>query len=829
MERYREKLVYGYKFCLYPDGVCGPEVFSPDYDDASWETARVPHDWAANGEFLITNDSSYNAVEADGLKTAIGHTGRTGGLPTVGLGVYRRWIDIVPEDEGKAITLEFDGVMWESDIYINGKHAFFNHYGYKSFCVDITEFVEYGKTNLIAVSAVVKKDCARWYSGSGIYRNVYLVKKNAVHMEYNGICLRQLEVTTDYASFEISVDYTGSECVKLRADILSSKGEMVARATAEACTGTLNSLFSISDVMLWNVDSPNLYTAVVSLLDENDNVLDRDTIRFGARSIAFTPDKGFLLNGRQLKIKGVCLHHDLGSLGAAVNVSAIRRQLRMMQEMGANAIRTSHNPPAPELLDLCDEMGILVNVELFDEWELPKIENGYAQYFRQHAAQDAEDIVRRDRNHSSVIMWSIGNEVREQWETDGWRCAKLLSEVCHRTDPTRPTTAGFNGHWASANNHLTDHVDVVGYNYKPYFYGKAHKNYPDMVQMGAETASCVSTRGVYKLPAEIAIPCKKHDDLTVSAYDLESTWWANFPEIEFAAQDDSPFVVGEFVWTGFDYLGEPTPYYSEWPSRSAYFGIVDLAGIPKNRYYGYQAHWTNKPTLHIFPHWNWDGMEGKTVPVHIYTNYAAVELFVNGKSYGKQTHLRHKNAGKKPVWEKVEDTDRGKINAYDADGNNVEQQLLRRYRLIWDDVVYEPGTVRAVAYDVQGNAVAVKCVYTAGKPAGIVLTADREAICADGDDLVYITATVVDENGNICPLADNRLYFSVTGEGELLTTDNGDQRETESFARHDKKALAGMVVACARSLRNKPGTLKLTAKAEGLKTAEIEIEVLQSR
>ncbi len=825
MERYRESLVYGYKFCFCPEGVCDPAVIAADYDDSSWETVRVPHDWAANGEFSITNDSSYNAVDADGLKDAIGHTGRTGGLPIVGLGVYRRWIDVADEDKGKAIMLEFDGVMWESHIYVNGKHAYFNHYGYKSFCVDITDLVEYGKPNLIAVSAEVKKDCSRWYCGAGIYRNMYLVRKNAAHIGYHGIWLRQLEVTGNYANFELSVEHTGSENVKLHANILSPEGEAVTQVAAEACDGRLSNIFSIPDAKLWDVDSPNLYTAVVSLLDENDNVLDSDTVRFGARSIAFTPDKGFFLNGRSLKIKGVCLHHDLGSLGAAVNVAALRRQLRMMQEMGANAIRTSHNPPAVELLELCDEMGLLVNEELFDEWELPKVENGYAQYFRQHAARDAEDIVRRDRNHPCVIMWSIGNEVCEQWECDGWRHAKMLSKACHRADPTRPTTAGFNGSWASFDNHLAEYIDVVGHNYKPYYYEEFHKNHPGMVHMGAETASCVSTRGVYKLPAGIAIPCNKHEDLTVSAYELEAPWWANFPEAEFAAQDDHGFLVGEFVWSGFDYLGEPTPYYSEWPSRSSYFGIVDLAGIPKNRYYGYQAHWTKKPTLHIFPHWNWEGMEGQTVPVHVYTNFAAVELFVNGKSYGRQSHISHAHAGVKPLWETVDEPGGSKANAYDADGSNVEQRLVRRYRLIWDDVVYQPGTVKAVAYDEKGNVAAEQCIHTAGKPAGIVLTADRDAICADGDDLVYITATVVDENGHSCPLADNRLCFSVTGEGELLTTDNGDQRETESFARPDKKVLAGMVVACVRSVLNRPGKLKLTAKAEGLKTAEIEIPV----
>ncbi len=826
MERVCEKLVYDFKFRFYPEGTCDKSVYRLDFNDSDWQTVRVPHDWASTGEFLITNDSSVSAVSADGIKEAIGHTGRSGGLPIVGLGVYRRWIDIPNEDAGKTVTLEFDGVMWASNIYVNGKHIHFNHFGYKSFCVDITDHIQFGQRNLIVVAASVQKDCSRWYSGAGIYRNMYLVKKAQWHINYKGTWLRQLEVADDHAVFEISVDYTGPESLKFRAEIFAPTGEKVAECSGDHNCGQLSGIVSIPNVKKWDVDTPNLYKAAVHLLDGDRTVLDTEILRFGARNIKFTADNGFFLNGRNLKLKGVCLHHDLGSIGAAVNVSALRRQLRTMQEMGANAIRTSHNPPAPELLELCDEMGLLVIDEIFDEWESPKLENGYAQYFRQYAQIDAADIIVRDRNHPCIILWSIGNEIEEQFKADGWRYAKMLSDVCHHMDPTRPTTACFNGSFAAFENHLADYVDVVGHNYKPYFYEQFHQSHPDKVHLGSETASCASSRGIYKLPAEIAIPCNKHGDLTVSAYELEAPLWANFPEMEFAAQEDQPFVAGEFVWSGFDYLGEPTPYYSEWPSRSSYFGIVDLAGIPKNRYYGYQAHWTNKPTLHIFPHWNWEGQEGRIVPVHIYTNYAAVELFVNEKSYGKQTLLFHEKAGVKPMWEKVAyEQGNIKANAFDTAGNNVEKKLLRRYRLIWDNVIYEPGTIKAVAYDSEGNAVAVKAVHTAGKPAGIVLTADRKTVCDNGDDLVYITASIVDQYGNLCPNADNRLYFTVTGVGELLTTDNGDQRETESFARHDKKALAGKVVACARTLLNQPGKMKITATAANLVSAEVEIDI----
>ncbi len=798
MERSITRLAYGYKFRLFPDGTADEAVYTPAFDDSAWDTVRVPHDWAASGEFAELNDASYREIAADGITRPIEHSGRTGALPIVGLGVYRLWIDLAKEDEGKAITLEFDGVMWDSHIYVNGKHAFFNHFGYKSFSVDISEFANYGEPTLITVAASVYEDCSRWYPGAGIYRNVYLVKKEQQHINYNGIWLRQLEVACGRATFELSVDYTGPETLKFKADILDPSGEKVAEVAHGTYLGELSDLFTIHDVKLWDIDSPNLYTANITLLDENDNALDNTSVKFGARTIEFTADYGFFLNGRHVKLNGVCNHHDLGSLGAAVNVAALRRQLRLMREMGVNSIRTSHNPPSPELLALCDELGFVVMDEFFDEWYIPKISNGYAKYYHEHAAQDIIDVIRRDRNHPCVILWSIGNEIEEQGDPEGWRAAKMLTETCHRTDPTRPTTAGFNNTWAAFKNHLADFVDVVGINYKPHNYAEFHRDHPTMKLVGTETASCVSTRGVYKLPAEIAIPCNKHDDLTVSAYDMEAPGWAYYAEREFAAQDDFEYVAGEYVWTGMDYLGEPTPYYNEWPSRSSYFGAVDIAGLPKNRFYGYKSHWTNSEVLHVFPHWNWEGMEGQTVPVHVYSSYPEVELFVNGKSYGKRTF---------------------------GDKSGGAMGELERYRLMWNDVVYEPGEVKAVAYDADGNTAAEKIVRTAGKPHYIALSTDRASIAADGDDLAYITASVVDEKGTVCPLADNRLYFSVTGDGELLTTDNGDQRETESFARHDKKVLAGYCVACVRSIKDQPGKLTLTVKADGLIGVAMDIEV----
>jgi len=783
-------LTRGWRFMKFPDGKIDEAIYSASYDDSAWEKVRVPHDWAAAGEFDENNDPSYSKVLTDGIYWEQKHTGRTGGLPTVGVGVYRLPLEIGADAAGRNIFLEFDGIMWNADIYINGHHAAHSHFGYKSFSVDITPYVNFGGDNLLAVRAEVLPDCSRWYSGAGIYRNVRMVTKSPVHIDYSGLWMRQLELGAEEAVFLLTVDHSGDESVRFHADIFDPAGEKILEAEHGTAMGELSDLIVIPQMQRWDIDNPVLYTARVQLLNAAGNVLDEDTVRFGARHIRFSPDEGFFLNGRNVKLNGVCNHHDLGSLGAAVSVPALRRQLRLMREMGVNAIRTSHNPPAPELLELCDELGFVVMDEFFDEWLSGKVANGYAKHFREHASQDVIDVIRRDRNHPSVIMWSIGNEVGEQRNNEGWRVAKMLSDVVHRTDPTRPTTAGFDNNNGAFGNHLVQFVDIVGLNYKPHLYQKYHAEHPEMILVGSETESCVSTRGVYHLPAEPEIPVKKHEDLSVSAYDLCAPAWAYYPERELAAQEDCPFVAGEFIWTGMDYMGEPTPYRSEWPSRSSYFGVVDLSGQPKNRFYAYRAAWTDNPVLHIFPHWNWEGMEGQNIPVHVYTSYASAELFVNGKSYGRKTF--------------------------------TDESEITRFRLMWDDVTYEPGELKVIACDEAGNAAAEKTVRTAGAPHHIRLTPERSAIAADGEDLVYVLAEIVDEAGNVCPTAANRITFSVAGAGELLTTDAGDQRETESFARPDKKALSGSVVACVRAAEA-AGTIVIRACADGLLSAETAV------
>lgn len=770
-----------------------PDVFAPDFDDSDWRTVRVPHDWGIEGDFSADNDPSYRTIVADGIKTPILQTGRSGGLPTVGEGVYRKWVEV---DGADCHFLELDGVMWQSTVYVNGIQVGGCHFGYKSYEVDISDYVVRHQKNLIAVHAVVFPDCSRWYSGAGLYRNIRLVSKPRQHIAYNGVCIR-----TTYLDDALAI-------LHIRADIVNGNGYTATVTSPDGRTFTAQTdddlaQLSIDAPMRWDMDTPHLYQAQITL-DSGDSL----TVPFGLRDCAVTKD-GFFLNGKKRKLNGVCQHHDLGSIGAAVNVSAMRRQLEILKGMGVNAVRTSHNPPAPELLDLCDRMGLVVMDEFFDEWRIPKVENGYAKYFDEHAITDLTDIIKRDRNHPCVVLWSIGNEVGEEKEENGWKIARRLCDAVRAADPTRPTTQGMCFYPLCFDTRVAMQVDVAGLNYKPKHYAATKEQYPNLLLVGSETASCISTRDMYHLPAAVEIGedhfSLRGEDLTVSDYGLCAPFWANYAEFELAAQQDHPDNLGEFIWTGFDYLGEPTPYYSEWPSRSSYFGVVDLAGLPKNRYYLYRSVWTDTPTLHIFPHWNWEGHEGETVPVHIYTNYDEVELFVNGVSQGKRRHR---------------DT-RGE--EYDK----FSGAHLERFRLMWNDTVYQPGEITAVAYQ-NGVEVERKTVKTAGAPHHIALSAYSQTVAADGESLNYITAAVVDKDGNVCPHADNRLTFTVSGAGAFVATDAGDQRETETFLRPDKKALAGKLVCCVRAA-DAAGTVTVTATADTLASATLSFETKSVR
>ena len=800
MERTAKRLHDGFKFKKLTIKDIELNLSSPELDDSTWESVTVPHDWAVGHDFKKEYDITYRNIMADGILKPIEQSGRSGGLPTEGIGWYRLPLDIDKESEGKILELIFDGVMWECEVYLNGKLVGKNHFGYRSFAVDISDAAIYGKENLLAVKAILGFDASRWYPGAGIYRNLYFVTKSADSIAYCGI-KTQIDTKTDGSSadIELTVDTCGSpdgftyELIdKDGISVLSGKGNGVVSA-------------SLPSPKLWTLESPYLYTLKVSVL-KNGEVCDTDTVRLGFRSCIFTPDKGFFLNGKPTKIHGVCMHHDLGLFGAAINYSVLKRQLTIMHEMGVNSIRTSHNPPAPELLDICDEMGILVMDEFFDEWRIGKVGSGYAKHFDEHAESDAVAIIRRDLNHPSVFMWSIGNEIEEQKLPEGAKIAKRLTDICHREDRTRPTTAGLNANIQAEENGFFDAIDLIGLNYKPHFYKKYHEKYPDKIFYGSETESCISTRGEYKFPVKVEAsqgePNK--DDLTVSDYALSSPHWAYYPDREFIAQRDE-FIFGEYVWTGFDYMGEPTPYYTEWPARSSYFGIVDLSGLPKSRYWQYMAEWTNKDVLFVMPHWNLEGREGEEIPVHIITNCKKAELFLNGKSLG--------------VKEKV------KAPEYNENERVIRDRSLQNaFRIIFD-VPYEAGELVAIAYDEKGNEAMRRVVKTVGEPYGIKLEAERTEISADGEDVCYVRAYIVDKNGDICPTASNKICFSTCGAGRIYGTDNGDPRETVGYFNPERKVLNGACVAALISKKGEKGTLTLHAKSDGLVASSTQINV----
>lgn len=798
-----KRLHEGYRF-LKADVDFTEDLSSPTLDDSAWEQVTVPHDWAIGHAFEETNDSSCQTIITDGIERPILHTGRTGALPTVGCGWYRLPLFIPSVSEGKRIELIFDGVMWESSIYLNGVLVGQNHFGYRSFSVDITPHVRYGKQNLLAVKAVVKPNCSRWYTGAGIFRNVYLVTRDPVSLCYCGIRTRTRDVSAESASLSVNLFADGAPdtfeieiCSPEGTNILSGRGMFVAG----------NGVYTakVENPVLWSPESPLLYTLRVKTFREGRRT-DCDEVTIGFRDCRFDPNEGLLLNGAPLKLRGVCDHHDLGPLGAAVNLSALRRKLTLLQGMGVNAIRTSHNPPSPELLALCDEMGFLVIDELFDEWRIPKVKNGYSQYFDEHAESDAAAVIHRDINHPSVFAWSIGNEVPEQKSKDGAETAKMLAHICHREDPSRPTTIGIDSPAAAEEGGFFDTVDLIGLNYKPYLYKSLHEKYPTKIFYGSETASCVSTRGEYKLPAVIESPMQKYEDLTLSDYGLSAPHWAYYPDRELCEQIDDPFIFGEFVWTGFDYLGEPTPYYTEWPARSSYFGIFDTSGIPKSRYYLYKSLWSSQKVLSILPHWNFEGHEGETVPVHILTNYDRVELFVNGSSMG--------------VREKAKDTEPlGEHRIYE------DFRDVSRCRIVFDNVTYAPGELVAIARGENGEELARARVKTAGQPYAVHLEPEKKYIAADGEDVCFLRATVLDRFGYLCPTARCTVRFHTEGAGVLCATDNGDPRDTAGYFSPERVTLGGSCVAIVRAAKGKTGNVDVYADSEGLVSAAATIFV----
>ena len=781
-------------------------------DSVTWENVTVPHDWAIYGPFDRANDLQEVQVTQNFETAVTAHTGRTGGLPYMGKGWYKTTFDVADFDpENQTVSLLFDGAMSQANVRVNGYFVTEWPYGYNAFFAEITEYLNPdGKDNLLEVSLENLPNSSRWYPGSGLYRNVHLIRTAKAHVPVWGTCVRTPEVSKEEALVDITIQLEGlREGLRVRTKILGPDGRVKADVDGPA-GAEVEQMLRVKGPELWSPEHPALYQAVTQIYEkEGGKTLDEYTTRFGIRSFELIPDKGFYLNGERRKFQGVCNHHDLGPLGAAINKAALRHQLELLKEMGCDAIRTSHNMPAPELVELCDEMGFMMMVEAFDEWDIAKCENGYHLYFDEWAEKDMVNMLRHFRNNPSVIMWGIGNEVPTQCADEGFKVAAFLQDICHREDPTRLVTAGMDRADCVVRNGFAQLLDIVGFNYRTYRYTEAYELLPQKLLLGSETASTVSSRGVYKLPAVLKSGAKYPDNQS-SAYDVEYCWWSNVPDIDFAMMDDYEWTIGQFVWTGFDYLGEPTPYdVDAWPSHSSYFGIFDLASLPKDRYWLYRSQWRkDAPTLHLLPHWNWTA--GEKVPVLCYTSYPMAELFVNGISQGVVKRVETFN------------TD----NSGNSGINNPENSAatMPRYRLMWPDVVYEPGEIEVVAYDEGGREQARECVRTAGAPARIELTADHDELAADGLDLAYITVRIVDADGNLCPLAANDVTFDVSGAGSFRAAANGDAACLVPFQSRTMPAFSGQLTAIVQASKDK-GTVTLTATSEGLESNTIKIRV----
>lgn len=782
------------------------EMFKPSVDDTNWETLDVPHDFAIKGPFRMDL------------------AGNTGRLPFQGIGWYRKSFTINKTDEGKRFYVDFDGVMANAQVWLNGKYVGTWPYGYNSFRLDLTSFIKIGEDNLLAVRTDTEKWDSRWYPGAGIYRHVWLVKTGQVHISHWGTKMETNNLSKIAADLDFSVEVENHmerdveatlKTYVFELDSLNNLGKEVLKfdnqtlKLAAQSKEKVNIKKQLKNYKRWDIDSPNRYMACVSI-NVDGKETDRYYTPFGIREISISRD-GFFLNGRRVEIKGVCNHHDLGALGAAFNLSALERQFRIMREMGCNSIRTSHNPPAPELLDLADRTGMLIMDEAFDAWAHGKREWDYNKLYKEWHKKDLEALVRRDWNHPSVVFWSIGNEVLEQRDVE---MTKHLVEIVKSIDKTRPVTNGYNDPNGGRASGACVALDMMGVNYFFHEQCKWDKDerYKDMPTIGTETSSCLSSRGVYFMGDTI------RKNFQITSYDVDAPGWGCNPDKQFATNYQYPHLLGEYVWTGFDYLGEPTPFNSDNtnllnfrtdpskraelekqleelsrtqpPSRSSYFGIVDLAGFPKDRYYLYQSHWRpDYPMAHILPHWNWKGMEGKIIPVNVYTSGTEAELFVNGKSYGRKV----KEEGKD-------------------------------FRLVWDSVVYQPGNVKVIAYK-DGKKWAEDKIITTGNPKGIRLSADKQIISGTEDELAFVTLTIVDENGYKVPTACLPLKIEVSGCGELVATDNGDPTSFTPFQSFERETFNGLALAIIRAKKGNIGNIKVHASGDGIGSSFIELKV----
>jgi len=757
-----------------------------------WVNVTIPHDWAISGPFDRANDLQEVIVVQNGEKEPTWKTGRSGGLPWMGKGHYRTRVAVKKD---KFYTLVFDGAMSHADVYVNGEEMVYWPYGYNTFdCYILPDLIQNDSVD-IDVYLENKPQQSRWYPGAGLYRNVHLVETDPIHIPTFGILVRTPKVSKEYAQVTIEVDVQdGVDEISAQNTEYSVQTDILFNGKVVASTEGRQSVAEVLNPQLWTPEDPNLYIARTRVLRDKE-ILDEKETRFGIRSLSYTPENGFQLNGETRKFKGVCNHHDLGPLGAAVHKDALRHQITMLKNMGCDAIRTSHNMPAPELVELCDEMGMMMMIEPFDVWNWGKTENDYSVEFKDWWKADISNMVKHYRNNACVMLWSSGNEVWNQVLPDGISIVTELQDLFHQLDPTRPVTNGMDQAMHVIHNGFGAAVELPGLNYRTGRYEEAYENLPQKMILGSETASTVSSRGVYKIPAvlkDFAI----YEDYQSSGYDVEYCPWSGLPEQDFQLQDDYNWTLGQFVWTGFDYLGEPSPYDTDaWPSHSSYFGIIDLASLPKDRYWLYRSQWNKEDaTLHVLPHWNWE--EGDLVPVFCYTSYPNAELFVNGKSYGK---LRFATP------EETELMAKGlPVNGYGSQEARVSQmpkvgdfvppvwgsaprpELLPRYRLMWFDVPFEAGEITVVAYDEKGKEMARESVKTAGEPDHLeVIWANEEE---NPEELCYMTVKVVDKDGNLCPKANNLILYE--GDG-FVAAANGDAVCLDSFVEPQMHAFAG--------------------------------------
>ena len=779
-------------------------------DGKVWSQVAVPHDWAIAGPFDKKWDLQMVAIEQNGEKEKSEKSGRSGALPWIGEGMYKMNLQL-PKGYKRAV-LVFDGAMSQPVVSVNGKEAGRWAYGYNAFRIDITPFIQFGKNNLIEVHLNNVEESSRWYPGGGLYRPVSVELYGNENFSTWDTFVRTLKANRQAAEVEVNALLEGKigKSGKTVIALLDEKGTKVAEQTILGAAPEIKTTLKVANPQLWSPESPYLYQVKLTRY-EGKNVADVQTLKTGIRTISVSKNNGFQLNGITRKIKGVCLHHDLGPLGAAENKAALIRQIKMMKEMGCDAIRTAHNMPSTMQMEICDSLGMMVMAESFDMWIYPKCKNGYAKFFKEWSDKDITNLVKHHRNHPSIIMWSIGNEIPEQWSKEGMEIAKHLQNLCHQYDPSRPVTQGMDKAEAALKSGFAQVMDVPGFNYRVHKYYKNIEQLPQGFLLGSETASTVSSRGVYKFPVEVrACNNNPYPDGQCSSYDTEYCSWSNLPDDDWKLQDDYSWVIGEFVWTGYDYLGEPTPYDTYWPSRSSYFGICDLAGLPKDRYYMYRSRWNEtQHTTHLLPHWNWTGREGQVTPVYCYTDGVEGELFVNGKSQGR--------------------------------ARKDKSSRLDRYRLRWNNVKYEPGEIRVVTYNQYGDKVGEDVKRTAGEPAQMkfsVETPDHEPIAcmvegctdehnvllnADGNDLAFVTVSLLDKDGNECPLADDELTFEVTGAGTFKAACNGDATSLEPFTHPHMKLFSGKLVVIVQSSTQK-GNITLKVK-DGKRNIEKTIQL----